>query len=298
MKRKLIPVIVIMCLMFSNEARAKIKEPDYNITMKQDLLTLMMAYPSYITGVEKNNENVYIVMKSGKKIIYDDKKQKTFEQKLDNPDLQDMLEQIYPLESIDGIVADKFDPGRMRVYELLHDIYGHSKGEIEKNLKSVTGGMQFNGQNAAASNLNTVIKSLNELTKSNGKAASDIYPFNGTYNYRIIAGTGRLSPHAFGIAIDLNRDSRDYWQWASLEQGDKRIKGYTKEIPKIFEANNFVWGGKWRHFDILHYEYRPEIIIKAKYFGNKDEKFGNWWGRVPVDDEKIKSFIDVIEKNL
>ena len=275
------------------------KEQDnYIKTMKQDLLILMMAYPSYITGVEKSNENVYIVMKSGKKIIYDDKRPKTFEQKLASPDLQDMLEQIYPLESIDKVVADKFDPGRMRVYELLHEVYGYGQVQIEKNLKSVAGGMRFNCQNNAADNLGIVIKNLNQLAKVNGKAASDIYPFNGTYNYRIIAGTGRLSPHAFGLAIDLNRDPRDYWQWASLEQGDKRIKGYTKEIPKIFEENNFVWGGKWRHFDVLHYEYRPEIIMKARYFGKQSQKGEKWWDPVPLSDENVKNYIDIIEKAL
>ncbi|WP_243156348.1 M15 family metallopeptidase [Clostridium sp. C8-1-8] len=275
------------------------KEQDnYIKTMKQDLLILMMAYPTYITGVERSNDNVYIVMKSGKKIIYDDKRPKSFEQKLASPDLQDMLEQIYPLESIDGLVADKFDPGRMRVYELLHEVYGYGQAQIEKNLKSVAGGMRFNCQNNAADNLNIVIKNLNQLAKVNGKAASDIYPFNGTYNYRIIAGTGRLSPHAFGLAIDLNRDSRDYWQWASLEQGDKRIKGYTKEIPKIFEENNFVWGGKWRHFDVLHYEYRPEIIMKARYFGKQLQKGEQWWSPVPSSDENIKNYIDIIEKAL
>ena len=58
----------------------------------------MMAYPEYIVNIErKDNGSVYLIMKSGKKVIYDDKKIKNFEQKLGNPDLQDMMEQNYPL---------------------------------------------------------------------------------------------------------------------------------------------------------------------------------------------------------
>jgi hypothetical protein len=22
-----------------------------------------------------------------------------------------------------------------------------------------------------------------------------------------------------------------------------------------------VWGGKWAHFDMIHFEYRPEIVL-------------------------------------
>ena len=44
--------------------------------MKQDILCLMIAYPEYITNIEVNNGYVYLNMKSGKKLCYDDKKVK------------------------------------------------------------------------------------------------------------------------------------------------------------------------------------------------------------------------------
>jgi len=25
-----------------------------------------------------------------------------------------------------------------------------------------------------------------------------------------------------------------------------------------------VWGGKWYHYDTMHFEYRPEILMNAK----------------------------------
>jgi len=36
------------------------------------------------------------------------------------------------------------------------------------------------------------------------------------------------------------------------------------EIVDIFERHGFIWGGKWYHFDTLHFEYRPEILALAR----------------------------------
>ena len=31
-------------------------------------------------------------------------------------------------------------------------------------------------------------------------------------------------------------------------------------VIDAFEAEGFIWGGKWYHFDTIHFEYRPEIV--------------------------------------
>ncbi|MVX65066.1 M15 family peptidase [Clostridium chromiireducens] len=275
-------------------------EKDYKTQMKQDVLILMLAYPEYIQGVEKKSDDeVYLIMKSGKKIIYDDMKNKNHEEKLANPDLQDMLEQEYPLQMTTEIMKKDFDPGRARHYELFSEVYGGSKGVIEKNLTNLKFGYtnyQFNKNNKANTSLDAVFKELIPLAKTRGDIGSILYPASGTYNYRVISGTGRLSPHSYGIAIDLKSDKRDYWKWSSEIQGQKRLLDYPKELIEAFERNNFVWGGKWNHFDILHFEYRPEIILKAKYFGKWD---GNheWYYGSPVD-ENTKNHIEIIDNAL
>lgn len=283
----------------ANEGTDITLDEKYKTVMKQDLLCLMMGYSEYIDGIVKEaTGRVYIVMKSGNKIIYDDMVKKNIDQKLKNPDLQDMLEQVYPLTSIDSVVKENFDPGRIRVYPLLHEVYGKNKVEIEKNLKCVVNGVRFNKNNYANDRLAQIMKQIGTLAQTNGKAIGCVYPINGTYNYRVISGTGRLSPHSFGIAIDLASNPKDYWQWASLEQGNQRIKEYPKEVPQIFENNYFIWGGKWNHFDILHYEYRPEIIIKARYFKEGSENITPWYGAVDLNNEKIAHSIDIINNTL
>ena len=42
---------------------------------------------------------------------------------------------------------------------------------------------------------------------------------------------------------------------------------YPWEIVAAFEAQGFIWGGKWYHYDIMHFEYRPELLAKAQLTG-------------------------------
>ena len=91
------------------------------------------------------------------------------------------------------------------------------------------------------------------------------------YNYRLIAGTRSLSFHSYGFAVDVIPASYGgkavYWLWArgnglpwySLEY-EKRYMP-PPGVISIWEKHGFVWGGKWFHFDAMHFEYRPEILI-------------------------------------
>jgi hypothetical protein len=92
-----------------------------------------------------------------------------------------------------------------------------------------------------------------------------------TWNWRNIANTQSRSYHAYGAAIDLLSPSRrgmeTYWQWTAEKNSrwwavpyEKRLHPPDKVI-KAFEAYGFIWGGKWRFYDTMHFEYRPEILF-------------------------------------
>lgn len=71
-----------------------------------------------------------------------------------------------------------------------------------------------------------------------------VYQTAGCFNARFIAGSTRLSNHAFGMAIDLN----------SLENG-RGIRGQMNpSVVKIFEKWGFAWGGTWKYTDPMHFE--------------------------------------------
>jgi hypothetical protein len=271
----------------------------YITTAKRDLLCLILAYPENIVGLHKDDEGkFYIVMKSGRKILYDDMKNKKQEQTLSNPDLQDMMEQIYPMSDISNLLEEDCDPGRVRVYPLLREVYGSSRESVQSNLINVKAGggnYQFNKNNRAAESLRAVMNEAMTMIKSNPRIAGFIFPASGTFNYRLVAGTDRLSPHSFGIAIDLKSDKNDYWKWTPRPAGQKRLNIYPRELVQVFEKYNFIWGGKWGHFDILHFEYRPELTIKGRYFSEPPKMGEPWFDGIPCDDMKISECINLID---
>ena len=83
------------------------------------------------------------------------------------------------------------------------------------------------------------------------------FPSAGTFNCRAVKDTGNRSPHAWGVAIDINTKFSDYWLWAKNGSYRNRI---PFDIVDIFERHGFIWGGKWGHFDTMHFEYRPELL--------------------------------------
>ena len=67
--------------------------------------------------------------------------------------------------------------------------------------------------------------------------------------------------HSWGAAIDLNTAFSDYWRW-SQSGGSVPIyhNRFPPEVVSIFERHGFIWGGRWSHFDTMHFEYRPELL--------------------------------------
>jgi hypothetical protein len=71
-----------------------------------------------------------------------------------------------------------------------------------------------------------------------------VYQTAGCYNARFIAGSTRLSNHAFGLAIDIN----------SAENGRGGRGQMHPEVVKIFKKWGFAWGGDWKYTDPMHFE--------------------------------------------
>lgn len=172
-----------------------------------------------------------------------------------------------------NLICGLSDGGRLRNEQFFGNIYGNTKEEIEKNLvdviwlKSSLGlKIKFNSKNGAASALQKVSDELDILSRNDPNMMKYLTDIGGTYKYRYIAGTERLSAHSWAIAIDINVDRSDYWRWS-------KDKEYKNQIPakivEIFEKHGFIWGGRWVHFDTMHFEYRPEFAI---YYGLKKDR--------------------------
>ena len=216
---------------------------------------LLAAYPSYLSHFEGNE----LVWRDGTRMVWDDGKSKTLEELLDGPDLQDMFEQAYPDKVIFQV---DYDPGRCRPDAFFMKVYGGSAAAVEAQLVPVEwfGQMlRFNKANGAAKALEAVRDELMPLKDLHGY----LQPSAGTFNWRVVAGTKRLSNHSFGIAIDLNVQHAHYWRWSKEFKAGQTLR-YQNSIPirivEAFERHGFIWGGKWYHYDTMHFEYRPELL--------------------------------------
>jgi hypothetical protein len=68
---------------------------------------------------------------------------------------------------------------------------------------------------------------------------------SGGYNYRNIAGTNRLSNHAYGRALDVN--------WTDNARGTKGKIDPTL-ARTLAQKHGLVWGGDWSNPDPMHFE--------------------------------------------
>lgn len=224
----------------------------------QDPSVYKRAYPGIVADTEGNR----ITLTTGEVFTFDDGKAKDFDELIEAPDMEDQLSQQYPLgdESFAAPIKN-FDPGRIRNEAFFKAVYGASKQEVAKNLVPVIWMPQSSGQTVMISKVNGANTQLEKISKELDALPDHFKKFllkiGGTFNWRPIAGTNRLSTHSYGIAIDINPDMSSYWRWDKVYSYNNKI---PREIVEIFERNGYIWGGKWYHYDTMHFEYRPELL--------------------------------------
>jgi len=76
--------------------------------------------------------------------------------------------------------------------------------------------------------------------------ADKIHPdeYAGCYYPRFIAGSTKLSNHAFGLALDLNVPGN----------GRGTVGQMDRDVVAIFKSWGFTWGGDWGYTDPMHFE--------------------------------------------
>ncbi len=236
-----------------------------NLFANEDMANkLIIAYPDFLEKYEDN----FIFFKDGTKMpFFSEIKNRPYEEKLNNASLEEQLSIKYIKidENLNYIPSLNEDSGRFRNENFFKKMYGENQKEIEKNLvkikwlpKTENRTILVNKINGVDKKLEKISLELDNLPKEYKKYITNI---EGTYNYRKISKTQRLSSHSFAISIDLNAKYSNYWLW---EKKSDKIANYKNQIPKeiirIFEKYGFIWGGRWYHYDTMHFEYRPELL--------------------------------------
>jgi hypothetical protein len=225
---------------------------------------LLSAYPDHLERIDGASLN----WRDGTRMPLDDGKgAKAFKDWLEAPDIEDMLAVTYPHGDLPAPPPKDVDPGRARNAAFFDKIYGDCrKGEVEKNLTTIVWLPTKAPQRLRVTKVNGVAQRLDAVSRELDRlpARFDVFlaPSAGTYNCRTIAGTSRVSAHGHGIAIDIATARSHYWR--NARPGKDGAYAYHDEIPQeivhIFEKHGFIWGGKWYHYDTMHFEYRPELL--------------------------------------
>ncbi|MEJ1967612.1 MAG: M15 family metallopeptidase [Rhizomicrobium sp.] len=219
---------------------------------------LVKVYPDFLAG----HDDRWLLLKDGRRLpISDGRHDKSFDEMVEHADVDDMFYADYPAGAAATAPAVDFDPGRVRYEPLFDAMYGDcDRGEVAPRMRSIAWLPRHHGGSVSITTANGVDKALAavsaELDALPDRFIKYLIPSSGTYNCRKIAGSTSRSVHAWGAAIDINSATSDYWRW-SKDGWHNRI---PVEIARVFERHGFIWGGRWWHYDTMHFEYRPELI--------------------------------------
>jgi hypothetical protein len=224
---------------------------------------LVAAYPNALAG----HDSTVLRWRDGTIMpLSDGIARKTLPDLLRHASIVDQFRIPYPLGPLAKPPAVDADPGRFRNAAFFAKMYGDCHtGGVSPHLASLPWLTKTWGQairvttrNGVDEHLRAVSAEIDALPEKIKRAS---YPIAGTYNCRAVADTGEPSPHGYGIAIDLNLAFSDYWYWRPHADPIRYRNRMPEEIVAIFEKHGFIWGGKWYHFDTMHFEYRPELLM-------------------------------------
>jgi D-alanyl-D-alanine carboxypeptidase-like protein len=227
------------------------------------LESLVRAYPDRLAGYDAAD----LIWRDGTRMpLSDGRPAKSLGEMLRHGSLLDQLRLPYPAGMTAAAFAPDDDPGRIRNRAFFDKMYGDCwQGEVAPRLVSLVWlprswgrTIRITAVNGIAERLAAVSEELDALPDAVKRYA---HPPAGTYNCRTVADTGEPSMHSWGAAIDINAARADYWLWHRSQVSDTGpASRIPPEIVAIFERHGFIWGGKWSHYDTMHFEYRPELL--------------------------------------
>jgi hypothetical protein len=187
-------------------------------------------------------------MKNGWKFaISDHRDDKSFNELLEHPDIDDMFYVQYPAGNYPKQPPRNIDPGRVRSEPLFTAMYGDCRtGEIASKLRTIEWLPAHYGGTIAITTVNGVDKALSAVSQELDRLSADfvkyMVPTSGTYNCRTVAGSSVRSAHGYGIAIDLNVKHSDYWRWSKDSNNPVWKNRIPIEIVRGFEKHSVHLG--------------------------------------------------------
>jgi peptidoglycan LD-endopeptidase CwlK len=239
------------------------------------------AYPEFFTAYKDG----YLITKDGSKVLFDDGEQKNYDRMITNKsvgddafDPKDSFHWDYPagteLPTCEN--PPEGDPGRIRPSAIFQYMYGSSKSDHVKKLRCIewVGSIKGKPKKITVTTVNGVDKALEEVAREIKNLPDDmkknlnrvVFNVRGPYGFferPVRDYEHRVSGHAYGIAVDIN-GNLGYFIGGHKGEPYQYRNNVPRVLVDIFEKNGFIWGGRWHDYDIMHFEYRPELLIPDK----------------------------------
>ena len=101
--------------------------------------------------------------------------------------------------------------------------------------------------------LTHVFSQLAEVAKTDESVLRHVRHFSGSYNYRPVRGSSRLSCHAFGAALDFDAEN------LGMTYQPVSASIMPQQLVEIFKAAGAFWGGNYRgRKDPMHFQWAHE----------------------------------------
>ncbi len=192
---------------------------------------------------------------------------------LDEAERFDPFFYTYPLDRLREPPAPGESPAQST--DVLEALFGRTESEIRRHCRSVTFlDRRLFLNTLSIGPLQAVEREILAAAAADPAVARWMADLEIAYSFKDkdVAGSGHRSYHAWGLAVDLVPRSYGgkhvYWRWSRVFHREDwhripldRRWSPPAAVVEAFERHGFVWGGKWAHFDTIHFEYRPEILL-------------------------------------
>lgn len=229
---------------------------NHSYAATDEIERLKIAYPESIQEVS----NHYITWKDGTRMLV-----RQF------PLMDQLMANVHKVDLTQGSISIA-DVTNDNLEVLFRKMYGNSSQDVKKNLVTIywMSGIYGKKYPLNVTTVNGVDKRLLRISSALEKLPSSYHKYvakpASSFYWRNVAKETYLSLHSFGIAIDINLDYSNYWLWDFIKAKKEVKKMHYKnripmEIVEIFEKEGFAWGGRWFHYDTMHFEYRPDLFV-------------------------------------
>ncbi len=165
------------------------------------------------------------------------------------------------------------DPGRIRPADIFRHMYGSTKSQRMKKMRRVRwiGSSEGKDNSILVTTVNGVDKAVEQVArelrdlpeKKKRELEGIVFNVDASSGYcdrSVREYPHRTSGHAYGIAVDVNWDD-SYFIGRHLSEPYYYRNNMPQFLVDIFERHGFIWGGRWHNYDVMHFEYRPELLL-------------------------------------